>query len=774
MSGERWATIDGNEAAARIAYLASEVVAIYPITPSSPMGELADQWASEGRPNLWGVVPRVVELQSEGGAAGTLHGALLGGALATTFTASQGLLLMIPNMYRIAGELTPVVIHVAARALAAQALSIFGDHSDVMAARTTGFAMLASSSVQEAMDLALVAHAATLASRVPFLHFFDGFRTSHEVAKIDPLGVEDVRALVDDELVRAHRARALSPAHPTIRGTAQNPDVYFQAREAVNPYYLACPTIVEQTMAALAARTGRAYNLFDYAGAPDAERVVVLMGSGAETATETVRCLAARGEKVGAVTVRLYRPFSIPHFLATLPPTVRHIAALDRTKEPGAVGEPLYLDLCAAVAEDERPIRVIGGRYGLASKEFTPAMVRAILDELASPTPKRGFTVGIIDDVTHTSLAVDPSFDVETPDTVRAVFYGLGADGTVSANKSTIKIIGEETDRFAQGYFVYDSKKAGSTTVSHLRFGPRPIRAPYLVSQASFVGVHQFSFLERLDVLAVADPGATVLLNSPYGPGQVWDRLPREVQHTILDRRLRLFVIDGDRVAHDAGMGGRVNTVMQTCFFALAGVLPEVEAVAAIKHAIEKTYGRRGAAVVQKNWAAVDGALAALHEVPVPTAVTSAIARRPAVPAEAPAFVREVTAALLAGEGDRLPVSALPLDGTWPTGTARWERRQIADAVPVWDTDLCIQCGKCVLVCPHAVIRASLYPSTTLAAAPAGWKSASARWRERTDERYTLQVSPDDCTGCALCVEACPVKDKRETRRKAINMAPVA
>jgi len=772
--GTRWTTIDGNEAVARIAYLASEVIAIYPITPSSTMGELADQWASEGRPNLWGVAPRVVELQSEAGAAGTLHGALLGGALGTTFTASQGLLLMIPNMYKIAGELTPTVLHVAARAVATQALSIFGDHSDVMATRATGFAMLASSSVQEAMDLALVAHAATLAARVPFVHFFDGFRTSHEVAKIAPLDVEDVRALVDDALVRAHRARALSPAHPTIRGTAQNPDVFFQGREAVNPYYLACPALVEDAMAALAARTGRRYGLFDYAGAPDAERVVVLMGSGAETASETVHGLAQRGEKVGAVTVRLYRPFSVRHFLDVLPPTVRRIAVLDRTKEPGSIGEPLYLDVCAAVAEDDRPIRVVGGRYGLGSKEFTPAMVKAVLDELDTAQPKRGFTVGITDDVTHTSLAFDPAFDLETPDTVRAVFYGLGSDGTVSANKSTIKIIGEETDRFAQGYFVYDSKKSGSTTVSHLRFGPRPIRAPYLVSQANFIGVHQFSFLERLDVLATALPDATVLLNSPYGPTAVWDRLPREVQHTILERHLRLFVIDGDRVAADAGMGGRVNTVMQTCFLALAGVLPQDEAVAAIKRSIEKTYGRRGEGIVRKNWAAVDSALAALHEVSIPAAVTSEVQRRPPVASDAPAFVRDVTATLLAGDGDRLPVSALPTDGTWPTGTAQWERRQIADAVPVWDTELCIQCGKCVLVCPHAVIRANVYGDGALATSPAGWKSAPARWRERAGEHYTLQVSPDDCTGCALCVEACPVKDKTQTRRRAINMTPVA
>ena len=773
MTDKPWVTIDGNEAAAHVAYLASEVIAIYPITPSSTMGELADQWASERRPNLWGVVPRVVEMQSEGGAAGAIHGALLGGALATTFTASQGLLLMIPNMYKMAGELTPAVIHVAARAIATQGLSIFGDHSDVMATRATGFAMLASSSVQEAMDLALVAHAATLASRIPFIHFFDGFRTSHEVTKIAPLGTDDVRALIPDDLVAACRARALSPEHPSIRGTAQNPDVYFQGREAVNPWYRACPTLVEQAMAALATRTGRTYRLFDYVGAPDAERVVVLMGSGAETAAETVTRLAAAGEKVGAVTVRLYRPFSVAHFTAVLPPTVRAIATLDRTKEPGSVGEPLYLDVCAALAEAERPIRVIGGRYGLGSKEFTPAHVLATLEALRAPAPPRGFTVGITDDVTHTSLPTDGAHTAEAPDVVRAVFYGLGADGTVSANKSTIKIIGEETDLFGQGYFVYDSKKSGSTTISHLRFGPRPIHAPYLIESASFVAVHQFSFLERLDVLALAAAGATVLLNSPYGSDAVWDRLPAEVQDTILTRRLRLFVIDGDRVASDAGMGGRVNTVMQTCFFTLSGVLPEADAITAIKQSIAKTYGRRGEAVVKKNWDAVDRALAALHEVTIPAVATSELRRRPMVPADAPAFVRDVTAVLLAGGGDRLPVSAIPADGTWPMGTARWEKRQIADAVPVWDTDLCIQCGKCVLVCPHAVIRAALYPPEAATGAPDVWKSAPARWRDRGAERYTLQVSPDDCTGCALCVEACPVKDKHETRRKAINMMPV-
>jgi pyruvate-ferredoxin/flavodoxin oxidoreductase len=767
-------TIDGNDAVAEVAYRASEVIAIYPITPASPMGEAADRWAAEGRPNLWGVVPRIVEMQSEAGAAGAVHGALAVGGLATTFTASQGLLLMIPDMYRIAGELTPAVIHVAARALATQALSIFGDHGDVMAARTTGFALLASGSVQEAMDLALVAHAATLEARVPFLHFFDGFRTSHEVAKITPVAVEDMRALIDDRLVRAHRARALSPEHPTIRGTAQNPDVYFQAREAANPYYLACPTIVEGAMDALARRTGRRYGLFDYAGAPDAERVVVLMGSGAEVAEETVRHAMARGERVGVLKVRLYRPFSVAHFLAALPPTVRSVVVLDRTKEPGSPGEPLYLDVVAAVAEGGRGARVIGGRYGLGSKEFTPAMAKASLDELDRATPRNHFTVGIHDDVTHTSLAWDRDFTLEDPATVRAVFYGLGADGTVSANKSTIKIIGEETDRFAQGYFVYDSKKSGSVTISHLRFGPRPIRAPYLIERATFVACHQFPFLTSLDVLATAEPGAVFLLNSPHGPDTVWEHLPRLVQQRIVDLGLRLFVIDALRVAREAGMGGRINTVMQTCFFALADVLPRDEAIAAIKHAIEKTYGKRGEAVVQRNRAAVDATLAELHEVRVPAAVTSVLERRAPVPAAAPEFVRRVTGALIAGEGDALPVSALPADGTYPSGTAQWEKRAIAIDVPVWDADICIQCGKCVLVCPHSVIRATVYAPEQAKDAPAGWKSSAARWRERPGELFTLQVSPDDCTGCALCVEICPVKNKSETRLKAINMRPVA
>ncbi|MEB2283327.1 MAG: pyruvate:ferredoxin (flavodoxin) oxidoreductase [Myxococcales bacterium] len=768
-------TIDGNEAAASIAYLASEVIAIYPITPSSAMGESADEWAAARRPNAWGTVPHVIEMQSEGGAAGAVHGALQAGALCTTFTASQGLLLMVPNMFKIAGELTPTVFHVAARAVAAQALSIFGDHSDVMAARQTGFAMLASGSVQEAMDLALVAHAATLEARIPFLHFFDGFRTSHEVAKIGALGAAEVRAMLDDARVREHRRRALSPEHPVVRGTAQNPDVFFQSREAANPYYLACPTIVEQTMERLAGLTGRRYRLFDYVGAPDAERVVVLMGSGAGAAEEVVERLTREGEKVGLVKVRLYRPFSSEHLLAALPSSAQAIAVLDRTKEPGSQGEPLYLDVAVAVAEGGRRARVVGGRYGLSSKEFTPGMVKAVFDELRRDRPRNHFVVGIHDDVTHASLAWDPGYTTEDSGTVSAVFYGLGSDGTVGANKNAIKIIGDETALYAQGYFVYDSKKSGSTTVSHLRFGPRPIRSSYLVQRANFVACHQFSLLERLPVLELADTGATFLVNAPFAPDRVWDRLPRDLQETVLARRLRVFVIDGYRVAREAGMGGRVNTVMQTCFFALAGILPRDEAIAAIKRSIAKAYGRRGAAIVQKNCAAVDMTLAELHEVAIPQAATSTVVRPPVVPADAPTFVREVTARIIAGKGDELPVSALPADGTFPTGTARFEKRALASEIPVWDEDICIQCGKCVLICPHAAIRAKVCAPDALADAPATFKSRPARWKGAfANDRYVLQVAPDDCTGCALCVEICPVKNKSETRLRAINMQPVA
>jgi pyruvate-ferredoxin/flavodoxin oxidoreductase len=778
--GTQKLTIDGNEAAARVAYQLSEVIAIYPITPSSPMGEWSDQWASEKRPNLWGTVPTVVEMQSEGGAAGALHGSLQAGALTTTFTSSQGLLLMIPNMYKIAGELTSAVFHVAARSLAAQALSIFGDHSDVMATRQTGYALLASNSVQEVTDLAAIATAATLEARVPFLHFFDGFRTSHEVAKIEGLSQEQLRQLIDDETVRAHRARALSPDHPVMRGTAQNPDVYFQAREAVNPYYLACPGIVQRAMDRFAKVVGRSYRLFEYVGAPDAERVIVMMGSGAEAAHEAVDHLVRQGEKVGLLKVRLYRPFSVQAFVAALPTSVEMIAVLDRTKEPGSAGEPLYLDVLAALAEamggSEPPLRamprVIGGRYGLSSKEFTPAMVKGVLDELAATEPRNHFTVGIEDDVTNTSLSYDTAFSTEDPKTVRALFYGLGADGTVSANKNSIKIIGEDTDNFAQGYFVYDSKKSGTMTTSHLRFGGKPIRSSYLISRANFVAVHNFTFLERNDLLAPAEPGAAVLLNTPFGPDEVWDRLPRQTQRHIVERKLKLYVIDGLKVAQGAGLGGRISTVMQTCFFAISGVLPKDEAIAAIKHAIEKTFGKRGESVVKKNFAAVDAALAHLHEVKVPAKVTSTFDLHPPVPAEAPGFVQNVTAEIIAGRGDLLPVSALPDDGTYPTGTTQWERRNIAVEIPVWDEQICIQCGKCVLVCPHAVIRAKVVDEAALAGAPPTFKSAPARWREFKDRRYLLQVAPEDCTGCGLCVQVCPVKNKSEARLKAINMRP--
>ncbi|MBZ5727078.1 MAG: pyruvate:ferredoxin (flavodoxin) oxidoreductase [Acidobacteriia bacterium] len=763
-------TIDGNEAAAYVAHQINEVIAIYPITPSSNMGEWADQWSSEQKPNIWGTVPTVIEMQSEGGAAGALHGALQAGSLATTFTASQGLLLMIPNMFKIAGELTATVFHIAARALAAHALSIFGDHSDVMAARSTGFGMLSSNSVQEVMDMALIAQAASLESRLPFLHFFDGFRTSHEVAKVEQLTVADLRAMIDDDLVLAHRARALSPDRPVMRGTAQNPDVYFQAREASNPYYLAGPTIVQNAMDKFARIVGRQYHLFDYVGAPDAERLIVMMGSGAEVAHEAVEALNAAGEKVGLLKVRLYRPFAVETFVAALPASVKSIAVLDRTKEPGATGEPLYCDIVTALAEMGVSKKVIGGRYGLASKEFTPAMVKGVYDELARKFPKNHFTVGIRDDVTHTSLDYDPEFSTEVPGTVRAMFFGLGADGTVGANKNSIKIIGEETGNFAQGYFVYDSKKSGAITTSHLRFGPRPLHSSYLITKASFVACHQFSFLERLDVLKAAEPGATFLLNSAFGPDEVWDHLPRLVQRQIIDKKLKFFVIDGVEVGKQTGMGGRINTIMQTCFFAISGVLPREEAIAAIKHSIEKTYGKRGESVVRKNFAAVDAALDHLHEVKVPDRVTSLFDIRPPVPAAAPEFVQKVTARIIAGEGDDLPVSALPIDGTFPLSTAQWEKRNIALEIPEWDQELCIQCGKCVLVCPHSVIRAKVYDDSYLGGAPATFKAVPARWKDMKNRKYTLQVAPEDCTGCTLCVQVCPAKSKSEVKHRAINM----
>jgi len=773
-------TIDGNEATAYVAHQINEVIAIYPITPSSNMGEWADEWSAKGQPNIWGTVPTVVEMQSEGGASAALHGALQGGALGTTFTASQGLLLMIPSMFKIAGELTPATIHVSARTVATHALSIFGDHSDVMTVRSTGWGLLASGGVQEAMDMALIAQAASLESRVPFLHFFDGFRTSHEVAKVEQLTAEDLRAMIDDELVRQHRSRAMTPENPVLRGTSQNPDVFFQAREACNPYYLACPAIVQKVMDKFAKLVGRQYKLFDYVGAPDAERVIVLMGSGAEVAHETVEYLNARGEKVGIVKVRLYRPFSVGHLMEALPSTVKTITVLDRTKEPGAPGDPLYLDVVTAMSEamsaGKAPFkaapRILAGRYGLSSKDFTPAMVKAVLDNSAAASARNHFTVGIQDDVTHTSLDYDPEFSTEDPQTVRALFYGLGSDGTVGANKNSIKIIGEDTENFAQGYFVYDSKKAGAVTISHLRFGPKQIRSSYLISQASFVACHQFSFLERFDMLKAARPGATFLLNSLYGPDEVWNHLPRRVQQQIIGKKLKFYVIDAYEVAKKTGMGVRINTIMQTCFFAISGVLPREEAIAAIKKAIEKTYGKRGEAVVKKNFAAVDAALDHLHEVKVPAEVTSTFDIRRAVPEAAPDFVQKTLAPIVAGEGDSVPVSLMPKDGTFPTATAQWEKRNIALEIPVWDEQLCIQCGKCIMVCPHAVIRAKVYDETVLADAPPTFKSAPARWKEFKDKKYTLQTAPEDCTGCALCVEVCPVKSKTEVKRKAINMAP--
>jgi pyruvate-ferredoxin/flavodoxin oxidoreductase len=778
-------TIDGNEATAYVAHKLSEVIAIYPITPSSPMGEFADEWSAAGRENLWGTIPMVVEMQAEGGAAGAVHGALQKGALTTTFTASQGLLLMIPNMYKIAGELTPAVFHVSSRSVAAQALSIFGDHSDVMATRATGFAMLASNSVQETQDMALIAHAATLQARVPFMHFFEGFRTSHEVNKIEQLTTQDIRGMIDDEWVHQHRSRGLSPDHPVLRGTAQNPDVFFQARETVNPYYDECPHIVQETMNRFAELVGRQYHLFDYVGDPEAERVIVLIGSGAETAAETAKHLINQGEKVGVVKVHLYRPFSVKHFLQSLPSTVKAIAVLDRTKEPGSAGEPLYQDVVTAINEGlaegsvpytqfaNRPYpRVIGGRYGLSSKEFTPAMVKGVFDELTKAEPKNHFTVGIHDDVTNTSLEYDSSYHIEAPETVRSVFWGLGSDGTVGANKNSIKIIGGETDNYAQGYFVYDSKKSGSVTVSHLRFGPNPIHAPYLIEQASFLACHQFSFLERFDITRQAAQGAVFLLNSIYGPDDVWEHLPKEVQKDILEKDLQFYVIDAYDVAEQTGMGKRINTIMQTCFFAISGVLPREQAIEEIKKAIKKTYGKRGQAVVQRNFAAVDSALEHLHRVETPDKVSSDFTRRPPVPQEAPEFVQDVLGTIIAREGDSLPVSAFPADGTYPTGTTKWEKRNITLEIPVWDPDVCIQCGKCVFVCPHAVIREKVYDPAYLEDAPEGWVGVDARWKEYRNMKYTLAVSPEDCTGCALCVEACPAKNKEQVGLKAINMAP--
>jgi pyruvate-ferredoxin/flavodoxin oxidoreductase len=764
--------MDGNEAAARVAHALSEVIAIYPITPASPMGEFADSWSAAGRTNLWGAVPEVVEMQSEAGAAGALHGAVQKGALGTTFTASQGLLLMLPNMFKIAGELTPAVVHVAARSIATHALSIFGDHSDVMAARMTGWAMLAAASVQEAHDLALVAHATSLRTRVPFLHFFDGFRTSHEIDKISLLSPDDLRALVSEDDVLAHRLRGLSPDRPVLRGSAQNPDVFFQAREAANPFHNAVPGAVQQVMDELALRTGRVYKLVEYVGAPDADRVVVIMGSGTGAVRETVDELIRRGEPVGMLTVRLFRPFPAAELVAALPPTVRRIAVLDRTKEPGAGGEPLYLDVLAALSEqDRREVAVFGGRYGLSSKEFTPAMVKGVYDELGLASPRRHFTVGIVDDVTNTSVRPDPAFQVPTR-AVQAVFYGLGSDGTVGANKFGIKIIAEHTDLHAQGYFVYDSRKAGSVTVSHLRFGPDPIRSTYLIDAADFVACHQFGLLERMKVLDVARPGAVFLLNSPYSAAQTWSHLPVEVQQQILDKDLRCHVIDAHQVAREVGLGGRINTIMQPCFFALSGVLPREEATAALKAAIEEAYGKRGPAVVERNHAAIERALQALTPLPVPDRVDGDRHRLPPLPDTAPDFVKRVTERLLAGEGDLLPVSALPVDGTFPTDTARWEKRALALEIPIWDPSICIDCGKCTIVCPHAAIRMKVYDPAVLASAPEGFPAKEYGARDLRGMMLTVQVAPDDCTGCGICVDMCPAHSKSEVRHRSINLEP--
>ncbi|MBE9206815.1 pyruvate:ferredoxin (flavodoxin) oxidoreductase [Nostoc sp. LEGE 06077] len=812
---QTFATIDGNEAVARVAYKLNEVIAIYPITPSSAMGEWADAWSAESRPNLWGTVPSVVQMQSEGGAAGAVHGALQTGSLSTTFTASQGLLLMIPNLYKIAGELTSTVVHVAARSLATHALSIFGDHSDLMAARATGFALLCSASVQESHDLALIAHAATLETRVSFMHFFDGFRTSHEVQKVMLLSDDEIKSLIPDELILEHRARALTPDHPVLRGTAQNPDVYFQSREGANSYYNACPEIVQNIMDKFGDRTGRYYRIFEYHGAEDAERVIVIMGSGCETVHETVDYLNAAGEKVGVVKVRLYRPFDVQRFVEMLPESVQAIAVLDRTKEAGSAGEPLYLDVVAAIHEiraergsgrdkvpsvtvaargsgrdkvpsvtvaargsgrDKLPSVIVGGRYGLSSKEFTPAMVKAVFDNLAQPTPKNHFTVGIHDDVTHTSLNFDPDFSIEPDNVVRAMFYGLGSDGTVGANKNSIKIIGEGTDNYAQGYFVYDSKKSGSMTVSHLRFGPQPIHSTYLIDKANFIGCHHWVFLEKIDILQTAATGATILLNSPFDKETVWRNLPPKVRQQILDKQLKLYVINANQVARDSGMGGRINTIMQVCFFALAGVLPQAEAIAKIKKAIEKTYSKKGADIVRMNMQAVDMTLDNLHQVQIPTAeqgkwLDEELFSTTSLCVTAPEFIQEVLGKIMVWQGDDLPVSALPPDGTFPTGTAKWEKRNVAQEIPVWEPDVCVQCSKCVMVCPHSAIRAKAYAESELADAPQAFKSVNAKDKDFNHQKFTIQVAPEDCTGCAICVDICPAKNKSEPGKKAINMA---
>ncbi len=772
------ATLDGNEAVAYIAYRVNEVCAIYPITPASPMAEFADEWSAAGKKNIWGNVPDVIEMQSEAGAAGVVHGALQTGALTTTFTASQGLMLMLPNMYKIAGELTSTVFHVAARSLAAQALSIFGDHSDVMAARTTGFAMLASANVQEAHDMALISHSATLKARLPVMHFFDGFRTSHEINKIQILPDEVIKAMIDDRLVSAHRARSLSPDNPFIRGTAQNPDVYFQGRETVNPFYAAAPGIIQHTMDTFGTLTGRHYQLFEYYGAPNADRVIIIMASGGVVVKETVKKLLEQGEKIGVVQVRLYRPFSLEHLLKALPASVEKIAVLDRTKEPGAGGEPLYQDvvtnLFTAFSNGNlaRLPKIVGGRYGLSSKEFTPAMVKAIYGELAKPSPKNGFTIGINDDVSHTSLPYDASFSIEPANRVSALFFGLGADGTVGANKNSIKIIGEETDLYAQGYFVYDSRKSGAQTTSHLRFGKDPILAPYLIQQADFIACHKYNFVGRVDMLRLAKPGAVFLLNSPYGKNDIWAKLPKTIQQQVIEKNLKLHVIDANAVAEAAGLGQRINTIMQTCFFALSGVLPFDEAIGQIKKAIRKSYESKGEAVVQKNFNVVDESLAHLYAVDVPAKATSTLVVNNALPEGAPDFVQRVTSVLLAGEGDSLPVSMLPIDGTYPSGTTKWEKRNIADEVAVWEPDICIQCGNCSFVCPHGVIRSKFYHKSHLDNAPLQFPSAPINARGFPETRYTLQVYFEDCTGCNLCVQACPVTDIRDATRKAVNLLP--
>ncbi|MBS4028534.1 MAG: pyruvate:ferredoxin (flavodoxin) oxidoreductase [Ignavibacteriales bacterium] len=773
-------TLDGNEATAYVAHKLNEVIAIYPITPSSNMGEWADEWSSQGRKNLWGTIPHVIEMQSEGGAAGAVHGALQTGALSTTFTASQGLLLMIPNMFKIAGELTSTVFHISARTVATHALSIFGDHSDVMAVRSTGWAMLCSNSVQEAHDFALIAHAATLEARIPFVHFFDGFRTSHEVNKIEQLSDEDIRSMIDDELIRQHRERSLNPEHPVLRGSAQNPDVFFQARETVNPFYNACPSIVEKTMKKFFKQVGRKYSLFDYVGDENAERVIVMMGSGADTAEETVKYLNTFGEKVGILKVHLYRPFSIKHFINALPLSVKFVAVLDRTKEPGASGEPLYLDVVNALVESHSngpfPLKhfpkIIGGRYGLSSKEFTPSMVKSVFHEMTKPKPKNHFTIGIVDDVTHTSLKYDTTFNIESDDTVRAIFYGLGADGTVSANKNSIKIIGEDTENFAQGYFVYDSKKSGSTTTSHLRFGPREIHAPYLIEKANFTACHQWFFLEKFDVLQNANENGVFLLNSIYDKETVWNKLPRHIQKNIIAKKIKLYVIDACKVATQTGMGGRINTIMQTCFFAISGVLPREQAIEAIKYSVKKTYGKKGEDIIQQNFLAIDQTLANLFEVNVPKNITSELEMPLVVSERAPKFVQDVTAKIIAGFGDMLPVSAFGSDGTFPTATAQWEKRNIAQEIPIWEKEICIQCNKCALVCPHAAIRIKVYGEDGLKNAPLQFQFVDYKGMEYKGQKYTVQVAPEDCTGCGICVDICPAKSKSETKVKAINMKP--